>query len=170
MPGALELDASAPPSAQMQCLETSQSSLLCCSVSSVRAEQLYQTSTLPHDCHGNNKNRTMVRLTMTPSIVEGLRKLAEARDQIEFENAITTSENADRPNSNEDTEPSLEHPEIGKPISHHQILKLRSRLKEGGHPGFTMEVLLRGSKVYTPPPAPKPEPVSGLYFYRSIAS
>ncbi|KAK7210253.1 hypothetical protein V2G26_017431 [Clonostachys chloroleuca] len=85
----------------------------------------------------------MVLLTMTSSIVEGLNRA----------HANETSQPAD------DTEPSLIEPEVGKPIAHRQIIQLSRSLRQSEDPSdFTLEKLLRGSEVYTPPPPPKPEP------------
>lgn len=82
---------------------------------------------------------------MTSSIVEGLQR-AQANEE--------TNQPAD------DTEPSLIEPEIGKPIAHRQIIQLSRSLRQAENPcDFTLEKLLRGSEVYTPPPPPKPEPV-----------
>ncbi|VUC24421.1 unnamed protein product [Clonostachys rosea] len=88
----------------------------------------------------------MVLLTMTPSIVEGLKR-AHANDTND------TSQLAD------DTEPALTEPEFGKPIAHRQIIQLSRSLRQlEDSSDFTLEKLLRGSEVYTPPPPPKTEP------------
>lgn len=51
---------------------------------------------------------------------------------------------------------------VGEPISHGQILELWQGLRAKGETKYTLEDLLRGSRVYIPPPPPKPEPVSPL--------
>jgi len=60
-------------------------------------------------------------------------------------------------------EPSLSSPKRGNPISHRQIIDLSRQLKAQGPSPSSLEVLLRGSRVYIPPPPPKPEPVSTIY-------
>ena len=92
----------------------------------------------------------MVFLTMTPSIVEGLGTLGESAPP-----ASSESKPAETP-----TEPSLESPALGKPISHSQILDLWRELREQKKTEYTLEKLLHGASVYIPPPPPKPEPVS----------
>lgn len=57
-------------------------------------------------------------------------------------------------------EPSLSNPKLGNPISHGQIIDLwKDSQARSSHPK-TLESLLRGARVYNPPPKPKPEPVS----------
>lgn len=92
----------------------------------------------------------MVLLTMTPSIVEGLGILGESASLVSSE-----PKPAETP-----TEPSLESPAPGKPISHSQILDLWKGLREQKRTEYTLEQLLHGACVYIPPPPPKPEPVS----------
>ncbi|KAG6025855.1 hypothetical protein E4U41_001434 [Claviceps citrina] len=85
---------------------------------------------------------------MTPAIVDGL----QTADAIEDAPA-----HAEEPQQN--SEPSLTDPAVGKPISHGQIIDLWERLNEGDdRAAHSLEQLLRGSQVYTPPPPPKPEP------------
>lgn len=57
-------------------------------------------------------------------------------------------------------EPPLADPKIGNPISHSQIIDLWGDLKKHNLSPLTLEFLLRGSRVYVPPPTPKAEPVS----------
>lgn len=86
----------------------------------------------------------MVLLTMTPSIVDGLQKIG----------TLGASDDA-----TDDKRPALSEPEVGKPISHSQIVDLWQTLKaKSAH--CRLEELLRGSAVYVPPPPPKQEPVS----------
>ncbi len=77
---------------------------------------------------------------MTPSIVEGLRTLDEA--------AVHPGD-----------QPELTHPAVGRAISHGQVVDLWKSLEAAGHAQYTLESLLKGSRVYVPPPAAKPEPV-----------
>ena len=79
----------------------------------------------------------MVLLTMTSSIVDCIKAISETSANISKEN-----------------EPSLASPAVGNAISHGQIVALWKARK-----GSSLEELLRGSQVYIPPPAPKPEPV-----------
>ncbi|KAL3952058.1 hypothetical protein ACCO45_013775 [Purpureocillium lilacinum] len=91
----------------------------------------------------------MVLLTMTPSIVDGLRKVeAEHNDS---RHAVAHTEDASAAAS---SGPSLEDPAVGKPISHGQIVDLWQKLR----PSSSLEQLLQGARVYIPPPPPKPEP------------
>lgn len=91
----------------------------------------------------------MVLLTMTPSIVEGLNSLP----------ATSPAEHPDDANHAQ-IQATLADPEVGKPISHAQIVDLWRTLKaSGASPIISLEQLLRGSQVYIPPPPPKPEPV-----------
>lgn len=60
----------------------------------------------------------------------------------------------------ESTEPSLENPKAGNPISHGQVIDLSRQLKALGLSPCTLETLLKGARVYIPPPPAKKEPVS----------
>lgn len=96
----------------------------------------------------------MVLLTMTSSIVEAIVTTNEglSRDarSPEVDGKVETDAQA---------EPSLDEPAVGKPISHDQILHQWKQLKENNMGSFSLESLLRGARVYMPPPPPKPEPV-----------
>ena len=72
-----------------------------------------------------------------------------------------------------ETEPSLDQPVEGNPISHGQLIEISKKLKqikeeaEGceaqDHDAiYHMDNLLRGSRIYVEPPKPKVEPVSLL--------
>ncbi|KAI1210109.1 endoplasmic reticulum-based factor for assembly of V-ATPase-domain-containing protein [Annulohypoxylon truncatum] len=94
----------------------------------------------------------MVLLTMTPSIVEALNRLGDTNiDDI-------PSGNENSPNSKGYSEPSLRDPELGRPISHGQIIDTWKCLKNKHDDATKLEELLRGAMVYIPPPPPKPEP------------
>jgi hypothetical protein len=93
----------------------------------------------------------MVLLTMTPRIVTGLQSLSRAGN---------SQKTATRPQNSNGHEPSLEDPAIGKPVSHSQIVDIWKALNDIGHKDYTLEELLKGSKIYVPAPAPKSEPVS----------
>lgn len=60
-------------------------------------------------------------------------------------------------------EPSLSNPKLGNPISHGQVIDLLSQVKAKGLSPRSLDVLLRGARVYVAPPPPKPEPVSATY-------
>ncbi|KAM5345879.1 hypothetical protein ACJ41O_011740 [Fusarium nematophilum] len=93
---------------------------------------------------------------MTSSIVEALAILPSEQPE-----AIDTSDDDDSETStpSKDTqEPPLDDPEIGKPISHGQIVDLWKKLRAQGDSTYPLEQLLRGATIYTPPPPPKPEP------------
>lgn len=85
----------------------------------------------------------MVLLTVTPSILEALQRVEDAPSKLQ-----------------RDGEPLLSDVDIGAPISHGQIVDLWNLLKADDHKEYNLEILLRGSSVYVPPPPLKPEPVS----------
>lgn len=74
-----------------------------------------------------------------------------------IEKLKTTSDEKKDENS---TDPSLQDPKIGNPISHGQVIDLWKQSKAKGLSPSSLEDLLRGSRVYIPPPPPKKEPVS----------
>ncbi|RBR23994.1 uncharacterized protein FIESC28_03304 [Fusarium coffeatum] len=92
---------------------------------------------------------------MTSSIVEALATVEPPETP---ENEDHDSENETQESSKPTNEPSLDDPEIGKPISHGQIVDLWKRSKAQDNTNYTLEQLLRGASVYIPPPPPKPEP------------
>ena len=97
----------------------------------------------------------MVLLTMTAAIVDALKSSPEEPDK---------TPNADETRTSNEVastrQPALSEPEVGKPISHGQIVDLWKRLQAaqaGSSP--SLELLLRGAHVYIQPPPPKKEPV-----------
>ncbi|KAI0179820.1 endoplasmic reticulum-based factor for assembly of V-ATPase-domain-containing protein [Hypoxylon sp. FL1284] len=94
----------------------------------------------------------MVLLTMTPSMVEALQRLAETETDNDRQNDHCES------NTPCNDEPPLSNPSVGKPISHSQIIDVWNSLKKDKNAGVRLEELLRGATVYVPPPPPKPEP------------
>lgn len=60
------------------------------------------------------------------------------------------------------TEPSLSDPKVGNPISHGQVIDVSKQMRMEALKPSRLEELLRGSRVYIPPPKPKAEPVSGF--------
>ena len=94
---------------------------------------------------------------MTPAILQAL-DILNAHGQ-----AQTVASN--------ETEPSLDQPVEGNPISHGQLIEISEKLKqikeeadgrEAPDHGVIchMDDLLRGSRIYVEPPKPKVEPVS----------
>jgi hypothetical protein len=140
-------------------------------------EQLYS-------CDNNRQHEEMVLLTMTPSIVEALAKLQnlegatneeedppENNTQAEENNGQAHQGNEKSTNNNRDqsvkaekpsAEPPLSHPKVGDPISHGQVIDISRDLKARRIQSSSLETLLKGSKVYIPPPPPKAEPVSDI--------
>ena len=96
----------------------------------------------------------MVLLTITPA----------AKSAIELYNRLQKSEELDQPPACESTdEPSLAQPEVGGPISHGQLIDIVKALKTQNEKSqdisrdqIDLDTLLRGSKVYVPPPKPSP--------------
>lgn len=82
----------------------------------------------------------MVQLTITPAINQAIEIYRDRYDEDDF--------------------PTSESSQMGEPISHGQIIELWKGLRDKGETKYPLEDLLRGSKVYVPPPPPKPEPVS----------
>ncbi|KAK0625210.1 endoplasmic reticulum-based factor for assembly of V-ATPase-domain-containing protein [Bombardia bombarda] len=90
----------------------------------------------------------MVLLTMTPSVVEGFAKLEELRG----------TANAEPESQPQEGESSLDGAAVGNPISHGQVVALWTKLASHDCREYSLEKLLKGSRVYVPPPPPKPEP------------
>lgn len=102
---------------------------------------------------GSADDLGMVLLRMTPAIVAAVERhqaLAETRPG---------------------TDPSLDEPAEGKPISHFQLVDISKQLLSHVGPEETvgqgcdrdqyrLNNLLRGAKFYAPPPPPKPEPTA----------
>ncbi|KAF4634503.1 hypothetical protein G7Y89_g3603 [Cudoniella acicularis] len=72
--------------------------------------------------------------------------------------ASSKPENLEKDNRRKD--PVLEHPKIGNPISHSQVLDIVQQLKTLALSPSSLEDLLLGVRVYVPPPPPKSEPTS----------
>ena len=95
----------------------------------------------------------MVLLTMTPAIVRAVQTAREL-DESTFEQLQLPSD------------PSLAEPEVRNPISHSQLIDIAKLLKkhapandEGHAVSYHLNTLLKGSRIYIPPPPPKKEPV-----------
>ncbi|KIM98181.1 hypothetical protein OIDMADRAFT_32079 [Oidiodendron maius Zn] len=65
-------------------------------------------------------------------------------------------------------EPPLSNPKLGKPISHGQVINLWKELKARGHRPRSLDSLLRGARVYSPPPESKPEPGFQTSEYKAL--
>ena len=65
---------------------------------------------------------------------------------------------------------ALSQLQVGSPIEHHRLVALSKALvgrskvdgHEAGGARYRLDNILRGAKLYQPPPLPKKEPVSGL--------
>lgn len=124
----------------------------------------------------------MVLLTMTPNMVKALEELqvlegglpgkedipeknTEVRwrgGQIQDGCGTSTDKNQYPSAKAEESsaEPSLLDPRVGNPISHGQVVDISRDLKSRGIQPLSLEALLRGSKVYAPPPPHRVEPVT----------
>ncbi|KJZ78182.1 hypothetical protein HIM_02220 [Hirsutella minnesotensis 3608] len=78
----------------------------------------------------------MVLLTLTPLMVEQLSTLSDVDRSDNIAKAQASGDDGCHDRAQGDSEPALNEPAVGNPISHAQI----------------------GSRVYIPPPPPKPEP------------
>lgn len=130
----------------------------------------------------------MVYLTMTAAIVQGIEQVQALesgdcannessqnsirtdKEQQKAESSTPVEKNTDASNRTREKsgievipkleEPLLQHPKIGNPISHGQIISLAKELKSRGISPNSLELLLRGARVYVAPPPVKPEPVN----------
>ena len=108
----------------------------------------------------------MVLLTITGTLLEALEKRANLRQSTKSQDDTRQEHGAASDDVEEkgeepvkSSEPSLETPTLGAPISHGQIIDLWMALIPLEDPNYSLEKLLHKSQVYTPPPPPKPEPV-----------
>jgi hypothetical protein len=126
----------------------------------------------------------MVLLTMTYAIVVALENIQAQQAQNSNEKApekaesqppktdtaednTSSDEGINTPASSQELptdEPSLLGPAIGNPISHSQIVDLSYQLKATNITPYHLDILMRGARVYIPPPPQKPEPVSPMRF------
>ena len=97
--------------------------------------------------------------------------LSDAKEDVQ---GFSTAREASK--ENEQNQPSLWNPKLGNPISHGQVIDLWKESKDRGLHAHSLDALLRGSRVYVPPPKSKPEPVShhsgftGIMFWLRILS
>ncbi|KAL8713971.1 MAG: hypothetical protein Q9220_002117 [cf. Caloplaca sp. 1 TL-2023] len=95
----------------------------------------------------------MVLLSMTSAIVDAIRLLQ-------------TCPSVEGGLDNDDAEPELGRPAIGRPITHTQVIKISKLLKNtqsskvGEGTASSLDDLLRGSKIYVEPPKQKTEPTN----------
>ncbi|PTB61533.1 hypothetical protein BBK36DRAFT_1163902, partial [Trichoderma citrinoviride] len=96
---------------------------------------------------------------MTPSIVDALKLLDDLRTTDEPGNDANEQQPNTESSSPSSPASSLE-PAVGNPISHSDIIDIHKKLKASQSPApkYSLEQLLQGSRVYIPPPPPKPEP------------
>ena len=126
----------------------------------------------------------MVLLTMTSSMVDAIRHLervdqksgkeepawnrtVEAKDnekdtQEETEKSTENHQYPPPTTRTQHAEPMISNPKVGNPISHGQVVDISRDLKAHRIQPNSLEALLKGSRVYVPPPQPKVEPVSGI--------
>jgi TMEM199 family protein len=124
----------------------------------------------------------MVLLTMTAAMVEALEDLQKSQGKGDGKGDVRekhaepvwiggqVNEGLEKSTDNDQdsvlkvnkspTDPFLSNPAVGNPISHGQVLDVARDLK--AIRPTSLEALLRGSKVYIPPPPPKSEPVSDI--------
>ncbi|OAA59607.1 ATPase, vacuolar ER assembly factor, Vma12 [Niveomyces insectorum RCEF 264] len=110
----------------------------------------------------------MVLLTMTPSMVEGLKRIQveQATGREDGDEAICSTTANDEDDEDDEDEPPVDlgDPAVGRPISHRQVLQLwktlsnRPQKTAADSHRATLEALLVGAAVYVPPPPPKPQP------------
>ena len=70
-----------------------------------------------------------------------------------------SADSKERTKGNTISEPTLSNPRIGSPISHGQVVDLSQAMKAQMLRPCRLEDLLKGARLYIPPPPPKPEPV-----------
>jgi len=129
----------------------------------------------------------MVLLTMTPLMVEALEKmdgLEAATDETaelqEGQSSACAKDEGDEKEENDNgdqtvsesgnklgernipADPSLSSPKVGNSISHGQVINISRAMKAQRLQPCSLELLLKGSRVYIPPPTPKPDPASIL--------
>ncbi|EQL03650.1 hypothetical protein G6O67_004512 [Ophiocordyceps sinensis] len=99
----------------------------------------------------------MVLLTMTPSMVDRIKSLGDANTTAKSTDDSPDCDEAKMPPT-QASEPLLAQPAIGEPISHGQVVDLWKRLQSSHASPCSLEMLLKGSRIYVPPPPPRPEP------------
>jgi hypothetical protein len=129
----------------------------------------------------------MVFLTITPTILEALEEVQHLNGDTQPLSRSQIGENGTHPDARDGNESSqqgcsnkertqrgiggrysvlddgsLQNSTLGSPISHGQVIDLWKDLQARGTRPRTLESLLKGSRVYNPPPKPKPEPVSTI--------
>ncbi|CAG8975058.1 hypothetical protein HYALB_00009920 [Hymenoscyphus albidus] len=116
----------------------------------------------------DNHEETSGEMKHSSSItLPGDKTVAEDNTQEEYKEAETNSSSphnqpaaADALNSERPTAPRLENPKVGNPVSHGQVIELWKQMKVSKMSPCSLDLLMRGARVYIPPPPPKPEPTS----------
>jgi TMEM199 family protein len=134
----------------------------------------------------------MVYLTITPTILEALGEIQRLEQTQAFDDELSSRDTDGKrvevkyegntcqkngvgtadvrsPHGGEEStieskEPLLSDPKLGNPISHGQVIDLWRDLKARSSHQRTLDSLLRGTRVYNPPPQPKSEPVGALLY------
>lgn len=117
-------------------------------------EALEQLQSLEQEKHPDTKNLNPSQGSNDTQQGDGTQKAAVGGQQIGSESS------KDKLEDNKPVEPILENPKIGNPISHGQVVDLSKQMKDAGLEPCRLEILLIGSRIYIPPPPPKPEQVS----------
>src|SRR4051812_13096141 len=77
---------------------------------------------------------------------------SEKSNDAEISTVMDAQVSQDKESMPEREEPSLSAPKLGDPISHGQVIDLWKEMKARSPSPKTLELLLRGSRVYVPPP------------------
>ncbi|KAF7876665.1 hypothetical protein EAF04_001750 [Stromatinia cepivora] len=88
-----------------------------------------------------------------------LTKDSDRTDSLVQQN-VPTASSGDSKSVGNAKEPLLANPKIGNPISHGQVIDLWRDIRKQNLSPLALELLLRGSRVYVPPPVLKAEPTS----------
>lgn len=147
--GPSDLTGPTPARLQRQIMEAL-TTATCCVLRCMHEQFPALASSPPYNCGKTAKPPTsMVLLTMTPLLVEALQKRSA-------EPCPDVRDTKDAP--------SLKSPAAGNPISHAQVVDLWRDLRELDAK-YSLENLLKSSRVYIAPPPPKPEPVGSTHLF-----
>ena len=112
------------------------------------------------NCQAHARDRTTASSEATPTTEEETGESQNILNNGEKQSdsvAIVTNKNK------QSNESPLSNPKVGDPISHIQVIGLSRQLKAQGLSPRNLDVLIRGARVYAPPPPSKPELVSALW-------
>ncbi|KAG4432856.1 hypothetical protein IFR05_011656 [Cadophora sp. M221] len=104
---------------------------------------------------GNDDNRESEDQTKKHTIID-----AEEKRRIASVTPGHAAHPEERKEGSAASEPALSNPRIGNPISHGQVVDLSQKMKARKFQPCRLEDLLKGARIYIPPPVPKPEPTS----------